>query len=79
MFTYIAELKNNQINWLEEMPKKLKKGKSYKVEITILDENDEEKPKNDIVEFFRNSPMFGIELDLERDKDPGRIIDLLKY
>lgn len=27
-------------------------------------------------EFFRESPLVGVELDLERDKDPGRDIDL---
>jgi prevent-host-death family protein len=32
-------------------------------------------PKS-IVEFFRKSPLVGIDLDLERDKDPGRDVDL---
>jgi antitoxin Phd len=32
-------------------------------------------PKS-IVQFFRESPLVGVELDLERDKDPGRDIDL---
>jgi len=32
-------------------------------------------PKS-IVQFFRESPLVGIELDLERDKDTGRDIDL---
>jgi antitoxin Phd len=32
-------------------------------------------PKN-IVEFFRQSPLVGIDLDLERDRDPDRDIDL---
>jgi len=29
-----------------------------------------------IVEFFRESPLVGIELDLEQDKDAGRNVDL---
>jgi antitoxin Phd len=29
-----------------------------------------------LVEFFRKSPLVGLELDFERDKDPGREIDL---
>ena len=29
-----------------------------------------------LVEFFRNSPLVGVELNLERDKDTGRDIDL---
>ena len=32
-------------------------------------------PKS-LVQFFRESPLVGIELDLERDPDPGRDIDL---
>jgi hypothetical protein len=29
-----------------------------------------------IVQFFRESPLVGVALDLERDKDPGRDIKL---
>jgi hypothetical protein len=29
-----------------------------------------------IVDFFRQSPLMGLDLDLERDKSPGRDIDL---
>jgi antitoxin Phd len=29
-----------------------------------------------LVEFFRQSPLVGIDLNLERDRDPGRDIDL---
>jgi len=29
-----------------------------------------------IVQFFRESPLAGVELDLERDHDTGRDIDL---
>lgn len=32
-------------------------------------------PKS-LVQFFRESPLVGLELDLERDKDPGRDITL---
>ena len=32
-------------------------------------------PKS-IVQFFRESPLFGVELDLERNKDTGRDIEL---
>ena len=31
---------------------------------------------NSIVQFFQQSPLFGVELDLERDKDTGRDIEL---
>jgi len=32
-------------------------------------------PKN-LLQFFRESPLVGVDLDLERDKDEGRDIDL---
>jgi antitoxin Phd len=32
-------------------------------------------PKN-LVEFFRQSPLVGVELDMERDRDPGRDVEL---
>jgi antitoxin Phd len=32
-------------------------------------------PKN-LLQFFRESPLVGLELDLERDKDEGRDIEL---
>ena len=30
----------------------------------------------DLVQFFRQSPLVGVELDLERDRDSGRDIEL---
>jgi len=32
-------------------------------------------PKS-IVQFFRESPLIGVDLDLERDKDTGRDVEL---
>jgi antitoxin Phd len=32
--------------------------------------------KESLWDFFRNSPLVGLDLDLERSKDPGRDIDL---
>jgi hypothetical protein len=34
------------------------------------------KEPQSLVEFLRQSPLMGLELDLERDKSPGRDIDL---
>lgn len=31
--------------------------------------------KEDIMSFFRNSPLYGVDLDLTRDKSPMREID----
>lgn len=33
-------------------------------------------PKTGIVDFFRKSPLYGIELDLKRDKDTPREVEL---
>ena len=33
-------------------------------------------PKESLVDFFRNSPLFGVELDLARSRDTGRDIAL---
>jgi len=33
-------------------------------------------PKNTLVKFFQQSPLYGVSLDLERDKDTGREINL---
>jgi hypothetical protein len=33
------------------------------------------KPKS-LVQFFRESPMVGVDLHLERDKDPGRDVEI---
>ncbi len=34
------------------------------------------KPATSLVEFFRNSPFYGADLDLERSTETGRDIDL---
>ena len=34
------------------------------------------RPKSSLVEFFRASPLVGIDLDLERSSDAGEVIDL---
>ena len=35
-----------------------------------------EKQSGDIVDFFRNSPLMGLELDIKREEQPDREIDL---
>ena len=34
------------------------------------------KPKTDLINFFKTSPLYGIELDLERNKDLPREVEL---
>ena len=56
--------------------------KAGKEEVVILSKEDYDKlhspaPKvGGIWEFFRNSPLVGVDLDLEREDDYGREIDL---
>lgn len=33
-------------------------------------------PKKSLVQFFRDSPLVGLELEFDRDKDIGRDVDL---
>ena len=34
------------------------------------------RPATSLIEFFQQSPLFGVDLDLERDSDPGRDVTL---
>ncbi len=46
--------------------------------VVILSINDYQKltkPKNGLVEFFQKSPLYGVELDLEREDDFGREVE----
>ena len=38
--------------------------------------SDQPKPKQALSEFLLSSPLAGSEINLERDKDPGRTIEL---
>jgi hypothetical protein len=44
--------------------------------MSVKDYQQLTKPKMNIVEFFRKSPLKGAGIDLTRDKDMGREIDL---
>ena len=45
----------------------------------VADQKPKPQRPNTLVEFFRESQLFGVELDLERDKDTGRDIDFEDY
>ena len=53
-----------------------KHGKESVVIITVEDFQKLSKPKDDLVSFFKNSPLSTIRLDLTRDKSPSRDIEL---
>lgn len=51
-------------------------GKESVVIIAIEDYQKLNKPKSDLVSFFKKSPLSGINLDLTRDKSSSRDIEL---
>jgi len=53
-----------------------RRGAETVVVLAVEDYRRMRKPKTDLVEFFRSSPLqeVGSELDLERDRDTGREI-----
>lgn len=61
-----AELLNNKLTWLDEVPLTLDKRKKYKVKVYIEPKEKNRRTGKELVEAFRNSPLFGLELDLVR-------------
>jgi prevent-host-death family protein len=53
-----------------------KHGKDSVVVIAIEDYRKLYKPKSDLLSFFKNSPLSGINLDLTRDQSSSRDIEL---
>jgi prevent-host-death family protein len=51
-------------------------GEPTAVILSIKDYKKLTKPKPSLYEFMRSSPLVGVELDLERNKDTGRDIPL---
>ncbi|MCL1857098.1 MAG: type II toxin-antitoxin system Phd/YefM family antitoxin [Kiritimatiellaeota bacterium] len=44
--------------------------------MAVKDYEKSQRPKDTLVEFFRNSPLYGVELDLTRSRDTGREVEL---
>jgi hypothetical protein len=80
--TYKAILKDDNLKWVDEKPDNLSMINKSLVYVTILDEDipgeipDREKNTNTLVDFFKNSPLYGSQLDLERDNDFGREVEI---
>ena len=53
-----------------------KHGQKSVVVISLEDYQKLSKPEFDLVSFLENSPLFGLDVDTERDKSPAREIDL---
>ncbi|MEX2585007.1 MAG: type II toxin-antitoxin system Phd/YefM family antitoxin [Balneolaceae bacterium] len=61
----------------EEGPQTVTKhGKDSVVVLSAEDYRKLEKPQTSLVNFFRSSPLTGIDLDTERDQSPTRDIEL---
>jgi len=71
--TYKAQIHKNSIKWIDDKPEELTKNNSIIAYVTILNnETKQNKSKDSLVNFFRNSPLSDSEIDLERDMDSGR-------
>ncbi len=53
-----------------------RRGTDTVVVLSVEDYRSLRKPKTDLVEFFRSSPLTEVELDLERSRDTGREVEL---
>lgn len=61
----------------EEGPQTVTKhGKDSVVVLSVEDFKKIEQPNTSLVEFFQQSPLASVELDLDRDKSPARDISL---
>ncbi len=61
----------------EEGPQTVTKhGKDSVVVLSSEDYQKLEQPKTSLVEFFQKSPLSKVDLDLKRDKSPGRSVEL---
>jgi prevent-host-death family protein len=62
---------------IEEGPQTItRRGRESAVVLSMEDFKRLTEPKGSLVSFLRNSPLAGVELDLERADDYGRKIDL---
>jgi antitoxin Phd len=51
-------------------------GKESVVVIAVEDYQKLNKRKSDLLSFFKSSPLFGLNIDLARDKRPSRDVEL---
>jgi prevent-host-death family protein len=52
------------------------RGKAAAVVVSIDEYGELMRRKESLLEFFQNSPLRGVDLDIERDQDMGRDLDL---
>ncbi len=49
---------------------------AWREKYSVQPSGEQPEPSKSLADFFRESPLVGLELDLERDKDTGRDIEL---
>ena len=75
--TYLAKLKQNKLQWIDDKPESDSKSESVLVYVTIVNEDKKsKKSKSNIVEFFKNSPLYDSNLEIDPRNDYGREVDL---
>ena len=80
-FWQLQDAKNKFSEVVEKAIKKgpqiiTRRGIETVVVISVKDYQKLTRPKTNIVDFFRKSPFVGVDLDLTRDKDVGREVDI---
>jgi prevent-host-death family protein len=61
----------------EEGPQTVTKhGRDSVVVVSVEDYKRIERPETSLVEFFQNSPLASVELNVDRDKSPARDVSL---
>jgi prevent-host-death family protein len=53
-----------------------RRGEETVVVLSMRDFRRLERPKGSLAAFLARSPLHGLDLEVERDKDPGRTVDL---
>jgi hypothetical protein len=74
--SYYAKLLGDRIKWIGKKPKNYKQDETYKIEIKIIESKNNTKTNSNFVELMRQSPLLGVDLDLNRSEDTGRNIEL---
>ncbi len=75
--TYKARIIRDSIKWIDDKPEELIKDDTIIAYVTIIENKGKaiETP-NSLVDFFRNSPLCDSGIDLQRDQDTGREVNL---
>lgn len=61
-------------------PQRSKSGEALQLDLAVQPKEKDGKecsmPKKNFAEFLEESPLAGAELDLERDRDPGKLLSI---